>query len=62
MKSSLAFNKFGHSEYTFVVMGWIPKKFLGRMKKAVKKTFGGRVIISEARSGVRRDGEGAHLL
>ena len=43
----LAFNKFGHSEYTFVVMGWIPKKFLGRMKKAVKKTFGGRVIISE---------------
>ena len=43
----LAFNKFGHSEYMFVVMGWIPKKFLRRMKEAVKKTFGDRVIISE---------------
>ena len=43
----LSFNKFGHSEYMFVVMGWIPKKFLRRMRDAVKKAFGDRVIISE---------------
>ena len=47
----LSFNKFGHSEYMFVVMGWIPKKFLRRMRDAVKKTFGDRVIISELEVG-----------
>lgn len=42
-----AFNKFGHSEFTFVVMGWIPKKFLKRMKEAIKKQFNERVVVSE---------------
>jgi V/A-type H+-transporting ATPase subunit I len=41
------FNKFGCSEFTFVAMGWIPKKFLGRIKEAVKNTYGERVVIRE---------------
>jgi V/A-type H+-transporting ATPase subunit I len=40
-------NKFGHSEFTFVVMGWIPKKFLKRLKDSLIKTYGGRVVIEE---------------
>ncbi len=31
------FNKFGYSEFTFVVMGWIPKKFLKTNKRDRKK-------------------------
>jgi len=41
------FNKFGYSEFTFVVMGWIPKKFLKRVKEAVKSAYGDRVVIQE---------------
>jgi V/A-type H+-transporting ATPase subunit I len=41
------FNKFGHSEFTFVVMGWIPKKFLHRIKDTIKNAFGDMVIIRE---------------
>ena len=41
------FNKFGCSEFTFIAMGWIPKKFLGRIKEAVKNAYGERVVIRE---------------
>ncbi len=41
------FNKFGCSEFTFVAMGWIPKKFLKRVKDAVKNAYGERVVIRE---------------
>jgi V/A-type H+-transporting ATPase subunit I len=41
------FNKFGYSEFTFVIMGWIPKKFLQRIKDIVKNTFGDTVVIKE---------------
>ncbi len=41
------FNKFGCSEFTFVAMGWIPKKFLKRVKEAVRNAFGERVVIRE---------------
>jgi V/A-type H+/Na+-transporting ATPase subunit I len=41
------FNKFGHSEFTFVVMGWIPKKFLKRMKETLKNAYGETVVILE---------------
>jgi V/A-type H+-transporting ATPase subunit I len=41
------FNKFGYSEFTFVVMGWIPKKYLQRIKELVKNTFGDKVVIQE---------------
>ena len=40
-----AYRNFGLSEYTFVVMGWIPKKYLKKTKKAVKETFGDRVVV-----------------
>jgi len=41
------FNKFGYSEFMFVVMGWIPKKFLSRIKDTVKNAYGDTVIIQE---------------
>jgi V/A-type H+-transporting ATPase subunit I len=41
------FSKFGQTEYTFVIMGWIPKKFLKKTKKALSDTFGARVILNE---------------
>jgi V/A-type H+-transporting ATPase subunit I len=41
------FNKFAYSEFTFVVMGWIPKKFLQRMKETVKNAYGDTVVIQE---------------
>jgi len=41
------FGKFGQTEYTFVIQGWIPKKYLQRTKEALKDTFGNRVIVNE---------------
>jgi len=41
------FGKFGQTEYTFVVEGWIPKKYLQRTKEALKNIFGNRVIVNE---------------
>jgi V/A-type H+-transporting ATPase subunit I len=41
------FNKFGQSEFVFVIMGWIPKKYLMRTRDAVKKAFGERIVIHE---------------
>jgi len=41
------FNKFGYSDFTFVVMGWIPKKFLKRIQDVVKSVYGDSVVIRE---------------
>ena len=41
------FGKFGQTEYTFVIQGWIPKKYLQRTREALKNTFGNRVIVNE---------------
>ncbi|MDD1662498.1 MAG: V-type ATP synthase subunit I [Methanomicrobiales archaeon] len=41
------FSKFGQTEYTFVIMGWVPKKFVKKTKKALADTFGARVILNE---------------
>jgi V/A-type H+/Na+-transporting ATPase subunit I len=41
------FGKFGQTEYTFVVQGWIPKKYLQRTKESLKNIFGNRVIVNE---------------
>ncbi|MDD1719837.1 MAG: V-type ATP synthase subunit I [Methanoregulaceae archaeon] len=41
------FTKFGQTEYTFVILGWIPSKYLKRTKEALKNTFGNRVIVHE---------------
>lgn len=42
-----AYANFGLSEYTFVIMGWIPKKHLKTTQKALKDAFGERVIVCE---------------
>jgi V/A-type H+/Na+-transporting ATPase subunit I len=42
-----AYRNFGLSEYTFVIMGWIPRKYLRKTRTSVKEMFGERVIISE---------------
>lgn len=47
----VAFAKFGHTEYTFIVMGWIPAKFLRRLRDDVAKHFGDRVVITELATG-----------
>jgi V/A-type H+-transporting ATPase subunit I len=41
------FGKFGQTEYTFVILGWIPKKYLKRTKEALKEAFGDRVLVNE---------------
>jgi V/A-type H+-transporting ATPase subunit I len=41
------FGKFGQTEYTFMIEGWVPKKYLNRTKEALNKTFGSRVIVIE---------------
>ncbi len=41
------FGKFGQTEYTFLIEGWVPKKFLKRTKEVLNKTFGKRVIVIE---------------
>ncbi|MDD1656476.1 MAG: V-type ATP synthase subunit I, partial [Methanomicrobiales archaeon] len=41
------FSKFGQTDYTFVIIGWIPRKFLNRTKEALEKTFGKRVLVHE---------------
>lgn len=42
-----AYTNFGLSDYTFVIMGWIPKKHLRAMQQSLNNTFGGRVIVRE---------------
>jgi len=46
-EEAAVFNKFGQTEYTFLIMGWIPKKYLNRTREALNKTFGNRVIVIE---------------
>ena len=41
------FTKFGQTEYTFLILGWVPKKYLIQTKEALNKTFGKRVIVVE---------------
>jgi V/A-type H+-transporting ATPase subunit I len=41
------FSKFGQTEYTFVIMGWVPKKYVKKTKKALADSFGARVIVNE---------------
>ncbi len=41
------FSKIGKTEYTFVIVGWIPKKTLKDTRTELKDSFGGRVIVNE---------------
>jgi V/A-type H+/Na+-transporting ATPase subunit I len=38
---------FGLSEYTFVIMGWIPKRHLHATRQALGDAFGNRVVVRE---------------
>jgi V/A-type H+-transporting ATPase subunit I len=42
-----AYTNFGLSEYTFVIMGWIPKKRLRAIRQSLQDTFGNRVVVRE---------------
>lgn len=42
-----AFSNFGQTEYTFVIMGWIPKKFVKRIRNSLNAAFGDRVVLRE---------------
>ncbi|MGA2698477.1 MAG: V-type ATP synthase subunit I [Methanoregula sp.] len=42
-----AYRNFGVSEYTFVIMGWIPKNYLKRTRNMLKDAFVDRVIVNE---------------
>ena len=42
-----AYRNFGLSEYTFVIMGWIPKKYLKKTLRTLHDTFGDRVVVCE---------------
>jgi V/A-type H+-transporting ATPase subunit I len=39
------FGKFGQSEYTFVIQGWVPEKLMRRTTQALKDAFGARVVV-----------------
>ncbi|HIJ06469.1 MAG: V-type ATPase [Methanomicrobiales archaeon 53_19] len=41
------FNKFGQTDYTFVMLGWIPRKFLDSTKKTLHERYGDSVVINE---------------
>jgi V/A-type H+-transporting ATPase subunit I len=41
------FSKFGETDYTFVIMGWVPKKKLKKTREALKQAFKGRVIVND---------------
>jgi len=42
-----AYRNFGQSEYTFVIMGWIPKKHVKKTQQELKTRFSGRVVLCE---------------
>jgi len=41
------YGKFGQTEYTFLIEGWVPRKYLDQTKTAIRKKFGTRVIVIE---------------
>ncbi len=42
-----AYRNFGLSEFTFVITGWIPKRYLAATRQGVSEQFGERVVITE---------------
>ncbi|HOX34468.1 MAG TPA: V-type ATPase 116kDa subunit family protein [Methanoregulaceae archaeon] len=45
-----AFSQFATSEYTFVIMGWIPTKLIRHMQEMLKGTFSDTVVLNELRT------------
>ncbi|MEI6292567.1 MAG: V-type ATPase 116kDa subunit family protein [Methanomicrobiales archaeon] len=42
-----AYNNFGETDYTVMIRGWIPKKFIQKTRDALNVTFHGRVVMTE---------------
>lgn len=42
-----AYNNFGETDYTVMIRGWIPKKFIQKTRDALNGTFHGRVVMTE---------------
>lgn len=42
-----AYANFGLSDFTFVISGWIPKKYLRPTRQILQDTFSGRVVLQE---------------
>ncbi|MEM2123737.1 MAG: V-type ATP synthase subunit I, partial [Methanolinea sp.] len=40
-------DKFGQSEHTIMIKGWIPKKFFKKTQEALRANFGDRVVMTE---------------
>jgi V/A-type H+-transporting ATPase subunit I len=40
-------SQFGQTEYTFVITGWMPSKYIKKSQKALKEDFGERVVLTE---------------
>lgn len=47
VNESSVFGKFGQTDYTFLIEGWIPVKSLPRTKSALQDMFGDRVVVAE---------------
>ena len=43
-----AYNNFGETDYTVMIRGWIPKKFIPKTRKALSEAFGDRVVMIES--------------
>src|SRR5271157_1584989 len=41
------FSKFGETEYAFMITGWVPQKYLKKMKEKLASEFAGRVVLEE---------------
>jgi V/A-type H+/Na+-transporting ATPase subunit I len=42
-----AYNNFGETDYTVMMRGWIPKKFIQKTRDVLDETFQGRVVMTE---------------
>jgi V/A-type H+-transporting ATPase subunit I len=42
-----AYNNFGETDYTVMMRGWIPKKFIQKTREVLNETFEGRVVMTE---------------
>ncbi|MGV8110764.1 V-type ATP synthase subunit I [Methanospirillum sp.] len=47
LEETSAYSHFGQTDYTFVVKGWIPQKYLPATKKALKSNFDESVVVTE---------------
>jgi V/A-type H+-transporting ATPase subunit I len=46
-KELSAFSQFGQTDYTFMIMGWVPQVFLEKTKNAIHGRFKDKVVLTE---------------